>query len=129
MTSKKNAYLKKWFIVADHDIEAARMIIELNPIILDVACFHCQQAIEKYLKTFLTFHDQNFLKTHDIVALKNQCAKIDKDFAGFKFKNLYRYSVRARYPDGYIMPSLKETKVYFKLVKEIQELVQNKVRL
>ena len=105
------------------------MIIELNPIIVDVACFHCQQAIEKYLKTFLTFHDQNFLKTHDIVSLKIQCTKIDKDFADFKFKNLYRYSVRARYPDGYIMPSLKETKMYFKLVKEMQVLVLKKIVL
>ncbi len=62
MTSAKKNYIKKWFIVADHDIEAARMIIEDNPVILDVACFHCQQAIEKYLKAFLTFHEQNFPK-------------------------------------------------------------------
>lgn len=29
------------------------MIIEGNPVILDVACFHCQQAIEKYFKVAL----------------------------------------------------------------------------
>lgn len=41
---------------AEHDLIAASMIIDLNPIILDIACFHCQQAVEKLLKTFLLFN-------------------------------------------------------------------------
>jgi len=32
---------------------AAAPIIEIQPIILDVACFHCRQAIEKYFNAFL----------------------------------------------------------------------------
>jgi HEPN domain-containing protein len=39
--------------------------------------FHCQQAAEKALKAFLTFHDQPFRKTHDLASLGKQCANID----------------------------------------------------
>jgi HEPN domain-containing protein len=42
------------------------MIIELNPIILDIACFHCQQAVEKYLKSFLLYRGQELIKTHNL---------------------------------------------------------------
>lgn len=31
--------------------------------------FHCQQAAEKYLKAFLTWHQVAFSKTHDLQEL------------------------------------------------------------
>jgi HEPN domain-containing protein len=89
MTTEEKAYVKKWFEVADHDIENARMIIESNPVILDIACFHCQQAVEKYLKAFLVYK-----KT-----------------------------------DDHIMPSLKQTKDYYKIALEVKKLVLKKIRL
>jgi HEPN domain-containing protein len=33
---------------------------------LDTAVYHCQQAVEKALKAFLTYHDTEFEKTHGI---------------------------------------------------------------
>ncbi|HEX5552387.1 MAG TPA: hypothetical protein VFX43_03985 [Chitinophagaceae bacterium] len=38
--------LKQWLEKADHDLIAANMIIELNPIILDIACFHCPKLLK-----------------------------------------------------------------------------------
>ena len=48
--------------------------------ILDIACFHCQQAIEKYLKVFLLFKEQELIKTHNLNILIKNCADFDADF-------------------------------------------------
>ncbi len=40
-------------------------------------CFHAQQAVEKYLKAFLAFHDIDFPRTHDVDYLLMECQKID----------------------------------------------------
>lgn len=39
----------------------------------DTALFHCQQAIEKYLKALLASRDIVFPKTHDIAHLAELC--------------------------------------------------------
>ena len=80
MNKKEIAFIKTWLEIAGHDFETAKMILELNPVILDVACFHCQQSVEKYFKAFLSFHRVHFEKTHDVVLLKKLCSKIDDNF-------------------------------------------------
>jgi HEPN domain-containing protein len=129
MTPEEKTYVKKWFEVADHDIENARMIIEINPTILDIACFHCQQAVEKYLKAFLVYKKIEFEKIHDVVVLQKQCQDVEKEFAEFALKPLNDYAVRNRYPDDYIMPSLKQTKEYYKIAFEVKQLVLKKIKL
>jgi len=49
----------------------------------DGACFHAQQAAEKYLKSFLAFHDQPFPYTHNLGDLTELCASIDVQFRTF----------------------------------------------
>ena len=50
MTADFKEYIKAWLLKADHDIISAQRLLEIEPMILDSACFHCQQAIEKSLK-------------------------------------------------------------------------------
>lgn len=83
MTNREKAYIKKWLEVAEHDLEAAQTILQYKPIILDIVCFHCQQAVEKYLKAFMAFKNIHFEKTHDVILLKTLCAKEDQDFKIF----------------------------------------------
>jgi HEPN domain-containing protein len=129
MTSEEKTYIRKWLEVADHDIEASEIIIQAKPLILDIACFHCQQAVEKYLKAFLVYKKIHFEKTHNLSLLKKQCAKEDKDFTGIVLKRLNDYAVRNRYPDDHIMPSLKQTKDYYKIALEVKQLVLKKIKL
>ena len=42
MTEAQQRHLNQWIEKAEHDLIAARLIIEHQPIILDIACFHCQ---------------------------------------------------------------------------------------
>ena len=56
MTPALKTYIVSWLDKAGHDIISAQRLLEIEPAILDNACFHCQQAIEKNLKAFLIYH-------------------------------------------------------------------------
>ncbi len=128
MNSELSDYIKKWLEKAEHDMEAVELIIEMKPLILDIACFHCQQAVEKYLKAFLIFNNKAIIKTHSIEVLIEECSAIDTDFAAIDFKNLDEYAVEIRYPDSFLQPDLKEAKEYYSIAVEIQKLVIGKIK-
>ena len=64
-----------WLDRARRDLRAAKLLIagDANA----EALFHCQQAVEKALKAFLTFHQKPFRKTHDLGDLSMACLAID----------------------------------------------------
>jgi HEPN domain-containing protein len=69
----------------------------------DGACFHAQQAAEKYLKGFLTFHDRPFPLTHNLADLTELCAAMDVQFRTLTplASELTPYGVRLRYDDSF----------------------------
>jgi HEPN domain-containing protein len=65
-----------WFLKAESDLAAARRVIEgSGP--YDTACFHAQQAAEKYLKGFLALAGKRIPKTHNLEELELLCADIE----------------------------------------------------
>ncbi len=52
MTPSVKTYIEAWLTKANNDLRSAQRLIEIEPMILDTACFHCQQAVEKSLKAF-----------------------------------------------------------------------------
>jgi len=128
MTYSFPEFIKQWLEKAGHDLIAAQVLIDHNPLILDNACFHCQQAAEKYLKAFLIHKKQETSKTHDVKFLLDQCSELDKDFKNVDVKNITIFAVKARYPDDSAAPSLEETKEYYQIATEIKELVLKKIK-
>ena len=59
-------YIKTWIIKGDHDLGTAKVTYIHIPEYLDTVTFHCQQAIEKYLKAYLIFLSVEFKYTHDL---------------------------------------------------------------
>jgi HEPN domain-containing protein len=45
--------VSRWQAKADHDLTAAERLLSGAEPLTDAACFHCQQAVGKYLKLFL----------------------------------------------------------------------------
>ena len=109
MTPVLIAYIESWIQKAQHDLMSAQRLPEIEPMILDNACFHCQQAIEKYLKAFLIFHGLDIERTHNIIFLLSQCANFD--------------AVQGRYPDTNLMPEKEEAESYYQLALEIKTLI------
>jgi len=66
-----------WIEKAKHDLRMAELALGDSHPLTDQAVFHAQQAAEKALKSFLTWHRQSFRKTHHLEELGEQCLAID----------------------------------------------------
>ena len=77
-------YIENWLKKAESDLKIVDHELKLpeDEVVKDLVCFHCQQAVEKYLKAFLIFHEVELPRTHNIEFLLEQSAKIDRDFSG-----------------------------------------------
>jgi HEPN domain-containing protein len=94
---------------------------------MNKASFHCQQAVEKFLKAFLIANEVEIKKTHNIEFLLSECGEIDSDFAGIEPKNLSDFGVDVRYPGDMYIPSDKETIQYKEIALSVKELVESKL--
>lgn len=89
MNLLKEEYLKNWIFRAREDISVMDNLAKAGiEYYTSTICFHAQQAVEKYLKAFLIYHDVDFPRTHDVDFLLLECVKIDKDNFQFDFKSL-----------------------------------------
>lgn len=88
------------------------------------ALFHCQQAVEKALKAFLTFHGSIFEKTHDLGILCSRCEAVDPAFARFwrHLNPLTVFAVRTRYPSA-SSPTEDDMWAAFPVVSELWAFV------
>ena len=57
-----------WLAVAQEDRRVAAACIAMEPPLRGIAAFHCQQAVEKLLKGFLTLAGKRGRKTHALGA-------------------------------------------------------------
>ena len=105
-----NKHIKEWIEKADHDLVSAKVIFTNIPEYFDIIAFHCQQAVEKYIKSALIFFDIEFLRTHDLIYLLDLLSrKIDIDEDTYeKAITLNGFSVQIRYPNTKIFLTKEE---------------------
>jgi HEPN domain-containing protein len=75
--------IKQWIIKGDHDLGTAKITYSLIPEYLDTVTFHCQQAVEKYLKAYLIFQSTIFRFSHDLIYLLDLITQKDSDFVNY----------------------------------------------
>src|SRR6266571_549936 len=94
------AETRAWLTKSANDMRAAQVLIDGSPPLLDESVFHCQQAAEKALKGFLTWHEQPFRKTHNLEEIGEQCLTIDATLTDVidQAASLTEYAWRFRYP-------------------------------
>ena len=85
---------------ADADIDTALLLKDMRPQHHEIICYHCQQAVEKYLKGFLVFKEQMPPKTHDLIYLCNLCTEQDQEFSNLLSQCSYlkQFGIQPRYP-------------------------------
>ena len=83
----------------DHDLGTAKITFLHIPEYMDTVTFHCQQAVEKYLKSYLLFLSVRFMFTHDLVYLLDLICQKDDEFKNQynSLAELQSYSVEVRY--------------------------------
>jgi HEPN domain-containing protein len=96
--------------------------------VTESACFHCQQAVEKFIKGYMVFLDIEVTKTHEIGELITKCQGKDVEIAKFKEKadNLTDYAVEIRYPEAPEAPALEEAQEALKVAESIKGFVRKK---
>lgn len=117
--------VNQWIKIGERDLLAAKQGMETTQVISDVVCFHCQQAVEKFLKAFLVKNQIEFTKTHNITALINLCSQVDQSFKE-KLSDvdfLTDYAVEIRYPDDWYEPTLMEVNQAYEAALKVKDFV------
>ena len=123
-----------WMVFAKEDLSMAR--IALREGIVNQACFHAQQGVEKAFKAYLRFQRRSVPKTHSLTELLEICKVTDKSFEKFTGASLRldRYYIPTRYPDALPgiapegMPTPEEAGEAVKILEEIADWIDQKIR-
>ncbi|MDI6591715.1 MAG: HEPN domain-containing protein [Patescibacteria group bacterium] len=119
---------KEWLIKAQNDLRAAEILYkEKGP--SDTLCFHCHQAVEKYLKAYLVFKNIYFEKIHRLWELAKLCSKENKEFLNFEeeLKTLDAYYIESRYPPEIKAYSRQECKKVLDIAEKLAQFILNKI--
>ena len=121
--------VEDWIYYAENDLNTAKILIEYDTPITSSIAFHCQQAIEKYLKAYLVDNEIPIIKTHDLVKLdgiikKIKALGIDKE----KLMTVNEVYSETRYPgdigllpDG--LPSVKQVQEFLEFANEVKAII------
>ena len=114
-----------WINKADHDLGSAKIIFKHIPNYFDTIAFHCQQAVEKYIKASLIYFEIEFQKSHDLIyflELLSIKIEIIQDLFD-KAIILNRYSVEIRYPNQIIHLTDDELRTAISIAEEFREFI------
>jgi len=112
---------RAWLIRAATDLRSAEHGFTASPPLLEDVVFHCQQAVEKAFKGFLTWHDTPFRRTHSLEELGRQCMKIDPMLKGpvDDAVPLSEYVWKFRYPGELEEPTAEEAEEALRTSREV----------
>ena len=118
--------LDEWIEKAEEDYEAASVLYRARKKPMPTAvCFHCQQCIEKYLKSILIRYNTPPPRTHDLEELMRLCAVHEPNVILFQpmFHTLTPYAIKFRYPDQ-IPVTLQAAKEAVQMMRDIRKFVR-----
>lgn len=118
------AEVRQWIEKANSDRRTAELAFQATPPITDTSAFHCQQAVEKLRKGYLTWRRVDFERTHDRRALGGLCSQQDPAFLEHldNIEALTIYAIRFRYP-GPPNPTIEQAQGALEIVKEVRAFV------
>jgi HEPN domain-containing protein len=92
--------VRQWLEKADLDYQAGAQLLEAGDRLRQIVAFHCQQAVEKYLKALLVRHQVEFPKTHNLRQLLDLASAVAPAVARSldRCATLTPYGVDIRYP-------------------------------
>ena len=99
----KRELVTQWLDKAEADAHLCHRLAGDAQPYSEAIAFHAQQAVEKYLKAYLTWQQVEFPKTHDIQRLLELLATCDQALADSltEAAALTPYAVEYRYPGDY----------------------------
>ncbi len=98
--SEAGTEYRAWLVKADEDWLCVHNELKAVQKPWGVICFHCQQAAEKYLKSFLVWRGVKPERTHDLAQLVDACTQLDVSLVVLRSAcvKLSDFAVDVRYP-------------------------------
>ena len=95
-------HARGWLRKGDSDLATARRVLD-GPGPYDTACFHAQQAIEKYLKAVLAYSGEPIPKMHELEDLADlaRASAPDLDVDVEELGDITPFAVEPRYKLGF----------------------------
>ena len=115
-----------WLAKAHDDLRTVELLDMFDEYPGVVAAFHCQQAVEKSFKAFLTARNVEFLYGHDLGYLLDLCKGVDPEFAALEsqIEGLTPYAVEMRYPaDLPLTPTREDVEQFHRQAQIVYEFV------
>jgi len=120
--------INKWIHFAQNDFDTALMASERFRPFIEVACYHCQQSVEKILKAYIIANTNTSIKDHILQNLLEKCRLYSADFDNFgkNCSDLSPYNTLGRYPSD-IEPTEYHMKKALKDAGEVLEFTKSKL--
>jgi len=101
---------RRWFSEAETDLGAARHLADGG--FHHLSCFHCQQAVEKALKSYLLLKGAREVRGHSVSDLCEAACRFEAEFRELvaDVSSLDQYYIPTRYPNG--LPGGLPSRVY-----------------
>jgi len=119
------AEVRAWLSKGGKDLAAAQYELQADPPFTDDIVFHAQQAAEKSLKAFLSWHRVPFRKTHNLIELGEACCQIDRSLDPLlrRAAPLTEYAWKFRYPGDPEEPTAEEATGALATAREVFDMV------
>jgi len=129
MKPEKNQEVQAWLKKARDDLRGAQIDLEASPPLIEDALFHCQQACEKAMKGFLTYHDRIFRKTHDLDVLVQTCVSIVSELTADldPARDLTVFAWEFRYPGEVEVPPEQEAQGYLDTARQVFRIILSRL--
>jgi HEPN domain-containing protein len=121
---------QEWLKAAGDDLIALEEIVD-NPLITNIAAFHCQQCIEKCFKAALEEYESGVPKIHSLLTLHGMVKEIfDFDFDEDILDKLDKLYIDARYPSElgllpYGKPTTEDVREFYKFAIDVQSKIKS----
>jgi len=121
----KMEIIRQWLAKADQDLRVCEALLAAKPPFLYPACFHAQQAAEKYLKALLTWHQVEFPKTYAIEQLLELLNPSVPDVVSDlrDVVVLTPFGVDVRYPGDQPEPTVEEAREAVQLAQKVCDAI------
>jgi HEPN domain-containing protein len=126
----KREFVQQWIEKAEGDWRLShRLMADPEPYAEGIA-FHAQQVAEKYLKAYLTWHQVEFPKTHDIKRLLELVGSCDQVLAEHlsEATELTPYAVEYRYPGEYPLVTAEDAAKVVKAAGHVRGQIRTYLR-
>jgi HEPN domain-containing protein len=125
---RRKLLVREWLQIADEDLRSAQRLLDHQPIVR-AATYHAQQAMEKALKGYLTWHQIPFPWTHNLERLVLMCQQIDETFAELlsSAEYLSPFATVPRYPADQLEISLNDAHHALRLASAAVEFIYDRL--